>query len=201
VTSTDPRSLCERLMRTESESEVISVVKEEGYWDDPNAWRYYGDNELNFAQGGAQQSRADFAFNEKAINSIDSVLTRLALEAGVAPDGIAAPRSVREAVASFVEHSEHNSLRTTSGRVEDWTPDFRREVAKNISVFATEPKGWTSRERPTISIADLGEGHTPAAFPKTFVSLGQRNKVDIQFVQGKFNQGGSSEQTTTMAVD
>jgi hypothetical protein len=178
-------------MRAESESEVISILKAGGYWDNPSVWRYYGDNELNFAQGGAQQSRADFAFNEKAVNSIDSVLTRLALEAGVAPDGINAPTTVREAVARFVEHSEHGSLKATSGRVEDWTAGFRREVAKNISVFATEPKGWTSRERPTISIADLGEGHTPAAFPKTFVSLGQRNKVDIPFVQGKFNQGGS----------
>lgn len=185
------RELCLSLMRAESEAEVIALLDAAGYWNDPAAWRYYGDNELNFAQAGGQQARADFAFNEKVVNSVDSVLTRLAMEAGIAPDGPAAPTSIREAVARFVESAHGEKLKTTAGRIEDWPRDFRRTIAQNISVFATEPAGWTSRERPTISIADLGEGHTPAAFPKTFVSLGQHNKVSIPFVQGKFNQGGS----------
>jgi len=185
------RELCLDLMRAESEAAVIALLKASGHWDNPAAWRFYGDNELNFAQAGGQQARADFAFNEKVVNSIDSVLTRLSIEAGIAPDGPTAPTSIREAVARLVEGSQGEALRTTAGRIEDWTRDFRRKVAQNISVFATEPAGWTSRERPTISIADLGEGHTPTAFPKTFVSLGQRNKVSIPFVQGKFNQGGS----------
>jgi hypothetical protein len=183
--------LCWQLIKAESEAEVINILQAAGHWDDPDQWRYYGDNELNFAQGGGQQSRADFAFNEKAVNSVDSVLTRMSIDAGIAPDGPSAPQTIREAVARFIEGNETGVLKVTSGRVEDWTRDFRRSVAQNISVFATEPKGWTSRERPTISIADLGEGHTPSAFPRTFVSLGQRNKVSIPFVQGKFNQGGS----------
>ena len=185
------RALCLSLMHAESEAEVIGLLQAAGYWDDPTVWRYYGDNELNFAQAGGQQARADFAFNEKVVNAIDSVLTRLAIEAGIAPDGPTAPKSIREAVARLVERSSGETLKTTAGRIEDWTRDLRRTVAQNISVFATEPSGWTSRQRPTISIADLGEGHTPAAFPKTFVSLGQHNKVSIPFVQGKFNQGGS----------
>lgn len=185
------RELCLSLMRAESEGEVIAILRSAGYWENLAAWRFYGDNELNFGQAGGQQARADFAFNEKAVNSIDSVLTRLSIEAGVAPGGPEAPRSIRDAVARFVEGAQGATLKTTAGRIEDWEPGFRLQVAQNISVFATEPSGWTSQDRPTISIADLGEGHTPAAFPKTFVSLGQRNKVSIPFVQGKFNQGGS----------
>jgi hypothetical protein len=184
-------NLCRELMLAESESEVIAILKAAGYWDDPRQWRYYGDNELNWSQAGGQQARADFAFNEKVVNSIDSVLTRMAIERGVLPTGSDAPQSIREAVARFVEESHSETLRVTAGRVEDWPRQFRTSVAQNISVFATEPDGWNSQRRPTISIADIGEGHTAAAFPHTFVSLGQRNKVSIPFVQGKFCQGGS----------
>lgn len=160
------------LIQAESEAEVIALLQATGHWDNPDEWRYYGDNELNFAQAGGQQARADFAFNEKVVNSIDSVLTRMAIEAGIAPDSAQAPQSIREAVARLVEGAQGETLKTTAGRIEDWTREFRRTVAQNISVFATEPAGWSSRERPTISIADTGEGHTPVAFPRTFVSLG-----------------------------
>lgn len=185
------RDLCLRLMHAEAEGEVISTLRAAGYWDNPAAWRYYGDNELNWSQAGGQQSRADFAFNEKVVNSIDSVLTRMAIERGIDPSGPSAPATIREAVARFVEATANATLKTTAGRVEDWPQAFRREVARNISVFATEPANWTSQKRPTISIADLGEGHTASAFPTTFVSLGRRNKISIPFVQGKFCQGGS----------
>ena len=107
------RELCLSLMHAESEAEVIALLKEAGTWDNPAAWRYYGDNELNFAQAGGQQARADFAFNEKVVNSIDSVLTRMAIEAGIAPDGEQAPKNVREAVARLVEGSRGETLKTT----------------------------------------------------------------------------------------
>jgi hypothetical protein len=183
------KDLCLALMHANSEAELIGILKAAGYWDNPGCWRHYGDNELNWSQAGAQQSRADFALNEKVINSLDSLLTRLCMAAGISPEASNAPRSVRHAVAQFIEHASP-ALKTTAGRVEDWPNAFRREVAQNISLFATESQS-VEGIRPCINIADLGEGHTPAAFPRTFVSLGQRNKVGIQFVQGKFCQGGS----------
>lgn len=185
------RDLCLKLMQAECEADVIALLTESGHWSNPAAWRYYGDNELNWSQAGGQQARADFAFNEKVVNSIDSVLTRMAIQRGISPSGPEAPATIREAVARFVEKSGGDTLRTTAGRVEEWPREFRREVARNISVYATEPKNWTPQKRPTISIADAGEGHSAAAFPTTFVSLGRRNKVSIPFVQGKFCQGGS----------
>jgi hypothetical protein len=183
------KELCLSLMQANSETEVISILQMAGYWDDPTVWRHYGDNELNWSQAGAQQSRADFALNEKVINALDSLLTRMCMAAGISPEAAAAPRSVRDAVARFIENASPQ-LKTTAGRVEDWPNALRREIAQNVSLFATESV-TNPALKPCINIADLGEGHTPTAFPKTFVSLGQRNKVGIQFVQGKFCQGGS----------
>lgn len=187
--SDQAKDLCERLIRSDAESDVIELLKAAGYWDDPDCWRYYGDNALNWSQAGGQQGRADFALNEKAINSIDAVLTLKCLLAGIDPEGPQAPPTIRAAVAQFIEH--HAKLTTTAGRVEDWTTGFRTKVAENISIFTTEPDGSKASTKPSVNVADLGEGHTPAAFPNTLVSLGKRNKASVAFVQGKFCQGGS----------
>jgi hypothetical protein len=183
------KDLCDQLIHADAEADVIALLKKAGYWDDPTCWRYYGDNELNWSQAGGQQGRADFALNEKAINSIDAVLTLKCLLEGIDPEGPAAPTSIREAVAKFIEHTA--KLTTSGGRVEDWSVTFRTKVAENISIFTTEAAGSKSATKPSVNIADLGEGHTPEAFPSTLVSLGKRNKASVPFVQGKFCQGGS----------
>ena len=183
------KELCEHLINADAEADVVALLTQAGYWDDPACWRYYGDNELNWSQAGGQQGRADFALNEKAINSIDAVLTLKCLLEGVNPEGPDAPTSIREAVAKFFEHSA--KLTTSGGRVEDWSTSFRTQVAENISIFTTEAAGSKAATKPSVNVADLGEGHTPEAFPTTFVSLGKRNKASVAFVQGKFCQGGS----------
>jgi len=183
------KKLCLELLHAETEQEVIDALGKHNLWDDSSCWRYYGDTELNWSQAGGQQGRADFALNEKVINSIDAVLTRECLLAGIKPESAEAPQSIREAVAKFIEHAD--KLTTTVGRVEDWTRAFRTKVAENISVFVTEPTGSKSGIKPSVNVADLGEGHTPEAFPVTLVSLGKKNKASVQFVQGKFCQGGS----------
>ncbi len=184
------KSLCESLIKAETEEEVVALLKEAGYWDDPDCWRYYGDKDLNWSQAGGQQGRADYALNEKAINCIDSILTLKCLLAGVDPESSQAPTSIRAAVARFIEEGSPE-LKTTGGRVEDWPTAFSRKVAENISIFATALDEAKRGAKPCVNLADLGEGHTPEAFPYTFVSLDRRNKVGIQFVQGKFCQGGS----------
>ena len=190
MNSPQARSLCESLISAETEVDVVKLLKGAGYWDDPDCWRYYADKDLNWSQAGGQQSRADYALNEKAVNCIDSVLTLLCLLAGIDPESPNAPTSMREAVARFIEQGS-GELKTTAGRIEDWPTAFARKVAENISIFTTEPDGAKRGTKPSVNIADLGEGHTPEAFPYTFLSLGRRNKVGIQFVQGKFCQGGS----------
>ncbi|HZP85391.1 MAG TPA: hypothetical protein VFB54_01130, partial [Burkholderiales bacterium] len=189
MNSDSAKDLCTKLLWADNEEDVIALLKAAGFWDNPDCWRYYGDNELNWSQAGGQQGRADFALNEKVINAIDSLLTRKCLEEGIDPQSSAAPQSIRAAVSKFIEKTSPDH--TGSGRVEDWSQSFRTKVAENISVFPTEAPGSKSGTKPSINIADLGEGHTPEAFPQTFVGLAKRNKASVQFVQGKFCQGGT----------
>src|SRR4051812_555704 len=95
------KELCLALMAADTEDEVVGVLKEAGYWDDPVAWRYLGDNENAFSSIGNQQSEPIAALVEKVINGVDARLVNACAVAGVAPAGNEAPRSVREAVARF----------------------------------------------------------------------------------------------------
>jgi hypothetical protein len=112
MTNGQIRDLCIALLHAETEAEVIAVLKKVGYWDDPNAWRYYGDDELNWNRTGNQQARADFAVNEKLVNTIDSRLMLECMLAGISPeDETNAPKSMREAVNRFIEKTWTGSSR------------------------------------------------------------------------------------------
>ena len=55
------------------------------------------------------------------------------------------------------------------------------------NLIATGEKGTGAN--PTYTILDKGEGQHPEDFTKTFMSLIVKNKVGINFVQGKFGMG------------
>ena len=164
------RDMCDKLMRVDTEAEVIKILKGAGYWDDPSCWRYYGDKPENWATVGNQQSRAEQALIEKAMNSIDTKLIAGARMRDVPLTGSGAPQSVAEARNLFFG---------------DQLKDLDK-LAKSITIAATG-----SKKRPSITIVDDGEGQTPEAMPRTILSLLQGNKNAIPFVQGKFNMGGS----------
>ncbi|HZT27282.1 MAG TPA: hypothetical protein VFA57_16410 [Pseudolabrys sp.] len=184
----DVKKLCLELIKADSEEDVVAILKEWGLWDNPVYWRYYGDDELNWNRAGNQQARADFALNEKLVNTIDSRLMLECMLAGINPeDETKAPKSMREAVNRFIEKTWRGTLKVTGGRVEEWPTKMRTQVAEGISVFVTGPKGL----KPCVNVADLGEGQTPEAFPLTLLSLGKRNKFKVRFAQGKYGQGSS----------
>lgn len=188
MTNDQVKELCLALLKADTEDDVIALLTKAGFWGNPNAWRYYGDDELNWNRAGNQQARADFAINEKLVNTIDSRLMLECMLAGINPeDEVNAPKSMREAVNRFIEKTWSGTLKVTGGRVEEWLPKMRTEVAQGISVFTTGDKG----HKPCVNIADLGEGQTPEAFPHTLLSLGKRNKFKVRFAQGKFGQGSS----------
>ncbi len=60
------------LMRSETEDEVISLLKTHEYWNDPIHWRYYGDTENNYSSAGNQADEAEAALIEKITNSSPS---------------------------------------------------------------------------------------------------------------------------------
>jgi len=172
------KDLCIGLAQSENEKEVIGTLKKWGYWDDPTAWRYYGDNENNFAVIGNQQSAPDSALVEKIINSVDAVLMRECLRRGIDPKSNDAPPTIEDALEDFFD--------IRHGMLTNLLPKKRRELAENILLVATGKKS-----NPNYLIIDKGEGQTPKKMPETFLSLTKSNKLRIPFVQGKFNMGGT----------
>ena len=81
----DLKNLCLSLAYSNTEEEVINILKAEGLWENDEAWRYYGDTENNFATIGNQQSSPEAALTEKIINSVDAVLMAECLSRGINP--------------------------------------------------------------------------------------------------------------------
>lgn len=179
------QELCLRLMSTDTEAEVIRLLSEAGFWDNPDCWRYYGDIENNYSTIGNQQSNPDAALVEKLINAVDARLMNECLVLGIDPEGPDAPKDIKAAVARFFE-SDYPSERAISGLVSEWANAKRTEVARGITLAATG-----ERDFPCYVISDNGEGQTPNMVPNTFVSIKESNKLRVPFVQGKFNMGGT----------
>jgi hypothetical protein len=171
-------ALCMALLKADSESDVVKILTDEGYWNDPSVWRDYGDREGNFSTIGSQQSKPESALVEKVINCVDSRLMNACLMAGIDPCSPSAPPDILSAVAQFFPG--------TSGSLSEWAAKTRRDEAKYISIAVTGEK-----KRPCITISDQGEGQTPGRVPDTFMSIDKSNKLRIPFVQGKFNMGGT----------
>ena len=115
------------------------------------------------------------ALVEKVTNSIDAILVKKCLEFGVQPDSREAPRSMEEALRLFYPDYKNWDLKQN-----------RRKQAEDIQIIADGPPRETS-----VIIYDNGEGQHPEKFEDTFLSLVRGNKINIQFVQGKYNMGGS----------
>jgi hypothetical protein len=163
------RELLNHLLAADSEAEVVKILTEAGYWNAPTAWRSYGDRSRNYATVGGQQSHPDHALVEKLTNAID---TKLIAAARIANEmtGPDCPETIVQARDRYFG-AQLKDVETLS---------------KSITVAATG-----QRKRPSISIADDGEGVTPSGMPKSILSLHAGNKEQIPFVQGKFNMGGS----------
>jgi hypothetical protein len=177
------KNLCISLMHADTEDEVITLLKETGYWDDPKAWRYYGDRETNFNAIGNQQDSSDAALVEKIVNSVDACLINECHIRDIDPEASFAPQTIREAVKHFFQNES-----TSIGRIKE---DKRTEVARNITLAATGKAPAKGGGNPCFTIADAGEGKTPDMMPTTFLSLDAKNKVRIPFVQGQYNMGGT----------
>ena len=163
---------------------MISILRQQGYWDNPAVWVPFGGKENNFSTMGNQTSRPEAALVEKLVNSVDAVLMGECWQSGVSPDSPHAPQTIVEAVAEYFAGGR--SKADTMGDVARWDNRKRREVADRITLAATG-----GRQNVSFTIADAGEGQSPNAMPKTLLSLDQGNKVNVQFVQGKFNMGGT----------
>jgi hypothetical protein len=188
MTSDQLKGLCLALMRADDETEVERILRDAGYWDDDTVWRPYGDDDSNFSTTGNQQTHPEAALVEKIVNSLDAVLTRECLVAGIDPTSSTAPQTVSEAVARFFGAPQRRG-NTRAGQISTWPESLRKEVARRTTLSATGAKPGAGRI--CLTIADNGEGQTPDDLPSTLLSLHCDNKQYIHFVQGKFNMGGT----------
>ena len=183
-TELDLRELCVDLLKADTEKEVIDLLRSYGYWDNPTMWRPFGGKDDNFPTTGNQSSTAHGALVEKLVNSVDAVLMGECWVAGIRPNSPDATRSIREAVARFFYNEGYGS--ESNGLISNWSTKKRTEVSDRITLSATG-----TRSNPCFTVVDSGEGQSPYSMPDTLLSLDKQNKIDIHFVQGKFNMGGT----------
>lgn len=176
--SVEYHELCVRLLLSETEEDVVSVLRDRCLWDDRSAWRPYGDISNNRGIVGNQQSSPVAALVEKLVNSIDAVLICECWRKGIDPAGADAPPTMQMAAERF--------LGIRDGRVQNLDTTSRTQYAERIRLVACGTK-----DQPSYLIIDDGEGQAPDDFPNTLLSLLRENKTAIPFVQGKFNMGGT----------
>lgn len=173
--STDLTKLFFSLFNSENEDEVEKVIETNAQVFQQTNWYPLGGDESLFGVIENQQASPIPALIEKITNSIDAILTRKCYEAGIEPTSSSAPKSMEEAIKTFLPNSKQWDL-----------PSFRKIQSESIQIIADGPRMDTS-----LIIYDDGEGQHPEDFEKTFLSLLRGNKNKTHFVQGKYNMGGS----------
>lgn len=179
--------VCMKLLRAESEAEVLEIIGETPEMQDEANWRYLGDNSQNNSLISSQSSAGIKALTELMTNMVDAILLKKADEASVDRRGHDAPQSIQDAVNRWIH--QINGRLSKLGTNNDWV---RKYAAENLVVAIS---GKDTRT-PCFTFVDTGEGQSPQDFPDTFMSLptnddSEGRKDAIKFVQGKHNMGSS----------
>lgn len=177
------QELALRFLAAVTTADVDKTIGSEPAFAKAENWQPYGGQDKNWDRVSAQTSNAVGALAELIINSIDAILMRKSHEAGLGASNKDAPKSMTDAVKRFFPH-------VIEGKIASLSPQQRTALAKESVVIGVK-RGKGLKKYPTYTIADFGEGQNAADFPKTLVSLGEKNKEGIPFVQGKFNMGST----------
>ena len=175
MTTFDYKSLFETLFSAPTEDKVREIIDRHSEIFRDEHWHPLGGDEKFFGIVRGQQSNPIAAIVEKVTNSIDALLMKKCHEAEIDPEAPDAPRNMEEALQKFFVNHKTWDLQSA-----------RRKQAEEIQIIADGPPRNTS-----VIIYDNGEGQRPEDFENTFLSLARGNKIDIHFVQGKYNMGGS----------
>lgn len=182
------RRLALALLSANSAEEVKRVLADDEaryYFDMPGNWSPYGGREKNWDTVGNQQSNPVGALVEIIINGEDAILLRKASESGIGdPRGAQAPRSMFDAVKRFFPH-------VNEGKIQKLSAKERTALAEECIRIGVKRATRANGRFPTYVIVDSGCGQRPENFASTFLSLGEKNKEGIPFVQGKFNMGST----------
>jgi hypothetical protein len=105
VTDKEAKQLCLALLASDSENEVIDLLRRGGLWDMAEYWRPFGDRENNYSSIGNQQSGPAHALVEKVVKAVDARVMSACMTEGIAPDSREAPQSIDEAIGRFFRQS------------------------------------------------------------------------------------------------
>lgn len=172
------KELCMNLLKSESEEDIIKILKKFDFWDNRDCWIPYGQISNNRGVISNQQSSPVAALVEKLVNSIDAILVSECFRKKINPEGETAPKTMNQAIEFL--------LKIKGGSIANLDARSRTPFAERIQLITTGTK-----TEPNYLIIDDGEGQNPSDFPTTFLSLLRENKTKIPFVQGKFNMGGT----------
>lgn len=182
------RNIAQSLLLALSAENVQTILSTDGfdYWfDKPSNWQPYGNRSKNWDTVGNQQANAIGALVELITNGTDAILLRKAREAGILDfRGEDAPQSMFEAVKRFFPQ-------VVEGRIANLSATQRTQLAEECVQIGVKRADRKNGRYPTYTVIDTGEGQEPDDFPKTFLSLSERNKEGVPFVQGKFNMGST----------
>lgn len=172
----DVKKLALSILKAETEENVIHLLNNEGLWTNLDYWKPFGANENNVSTIRNQQSKPDAAIVEKIINSVDAILIKKCAQAGIDPESQEAPGTMYEAIERFYGVKD--------GILSE---EMRSQYASDIILAATgEKKGHVN-----FTLVDKGEGQSPESLTGTILSISRNNKLKINFVQGKYNMGGT----------
>ena len=189
MSTTTNRELCRQLVKAESESEAIQVLREAALWDDLDCWTPLGGIDNNYGTIINQQASREAALAEKITNSIDARLMAECRRVGHDPEasltkvGTEMPTNPADAVDLF-----GCSWKRADETVDGLKDNALTSHAQKIALAVTGRKG---SHPACVSVVDQGEGQTPDSFPDTFCSIHQSNKNKVKFVQGRYNMGGT----------
>lgn len=183
------KSVALRLLSALSASDVDAVIKNDEdarYWfDNSQNWQPYGGRSKNWDAVGNQQTNPVGALVELVTNGIDAILMRKAREAKIADfRSLKVPQTMVDAVNRFFPH-------VVEGKIANLEPSERTALAQQCVIIGVKRYDRSNSRYPTYTMVDFGDGQTPEDFPKTFLSLSEKNKEGIPFVQGKFNMGST----------
>ena len=188
------KELLLNLLNADSAQDVIKILKHENYWDDRTKWRYLGDSEGNVSTVENQQKSPFGAISELLTNQNDARISRqYLLDPNTNKDGKneKSPKNLKEAVHKyFISEVDNNFDLGESYNVLS-KDKVNKLIDGNVICVTGGGTQKDSVKKPCITVIDNGEGQTPLKMPDTILSLNQNNKRAAEFLQGKFNMGGS----------
>lgn len=173
------KEIFSKLLSIASSDEIASLIDGNDFFKPENCdWKPYGGRDNNAGQVEGQMKSSSNALVEKLTNSIDSLLMRRCYEIeGEAPDSKnpKLPKSLSEAISKYFGGEEEINKERS-----DW-------AKRHLVVLAEGDK-----KKPTLTVIDRGEGQSPEKIQNTIVHLSGSIKRNIDFVFGKYHQGGSA---------